>query len=284
MARSLVLSILACILLAGCTESNAPPPDDAQPTSTETETRTSTSQPTLVSTPELPLEAFLTGCSSWTTMVGGPAELFGGPLPEAWEPLSTPVFQLVQFSECERLSWGAFERGPVHLVFEFSEDFIAPEECQQGDFGRSHILRALWIDDPEVGAWLAATYGLPVRIATIVVDRVDNAVTVETWTWAEQGDATSQMHFQYGVPRSEPSTYVHRLYWFGQDAVSYMDFSETSASDNGASRASAGVLNEPTIYASWTGLTEYAGVTDRYYDLDTAISIRTFDDFRCTTN
>src|SRR5688572_2658031 len=120
MAFKLVFAVLACLLVAGCSQSNPPPPNDAQPTFDGTEKRTSTSEPTQESTSELPLEAFLTDCTSWTTLIGGPAEVFGGPLPEEWEAQSTPVFQLIQFNECERLSWGAFERGPVHFVFEFS--------------------------------------------------------------------------------------------------------------------------------------------------------------------
>jgi hypothetical protein len=250
-------------------------------TASATVDRTSTSSPTQESIPNLPLEAILTGCTAWNTVNGGPAELFGGPLPPGWQPESSPVFQLLQLYECTRLSWGTFERGPVHLIFELSEDFIAPEACERGDFERESIVRALWIDDAEIGAWLAKTYNFPIRIATVNVERVGAEATVETWKWAQTQDAQSELHFQFSIPRSDPTTTRHRLYWFDQDSVNYMDLSKTFSYDDNAMRASAGVLQQPTIYANWTGSNEYAGLADRLYGLDAAVSISLFDDFQC---
>jgi hypothetical protein len=189
----------------------------------------------------------------------------------------------MQLDECERLSWGGFERGPVHLIFEFSEDFSAPDSCKRGDPGRTHILRALWVDDAEVGQWLAATYGLPVRFATMGVNETGTAAgTIETWTWAQPGDAASEVRFERAaVAQDTPLTYRQRLFWFTSIATNFMDVEESFLNDDYASPVAQGTLQPPTIY-TWTGQTTYAAVVDRVWNVQSTFAISLFNDFVCT--
>lgn len=284
MLAKVALAALLLLVFSGCAESpssNEPPELPGPTTSESAPTSSSNEGPEPMPPAAAPLQAVFSQCSEWTTATGGPA----GEVPENWAATLPAAIQLIQFDECQRVSWGAFERGPIRLIFELSEDFTAPGTCEEGDWERAHILRTLWIDDPEVGAWLASTYGLPVRIGLIDIEKTEApAGTVESWSWAEPSGVPSEIHFQYPpISGDTQLSYRHRLFWFNGPAANYLDFAESFLNDDNASPGAAGVLQAPTFYTSSTGMNAYAGGVDRALDSEISVSVTMFDNSDCVT-
>lgn len=282
--KLVALTIVGLMLgVSGCAGKPGDGPRESSTPTAEPPIGTSSSSTTATNPPptldEVPLDAFLSDCRRWNSAIVGPANVFGGSSPEGWERATASTL-LMGFLECDRVSWGSFERGPVHVLMEFTEDSFAPLTCQQGDFDRYHILRSLWIDDETVASWIKATYGIPALVGDFAV--ADPGGLVETWTWSQPGGESSEMTFQDPPPtQNTPLTYIHRAFWFNETGVSYMDIREEYLNDDYSSPAAYGMLRPPMQYASMTGQTAFSGIVDYTPSADEAFSISRFGDLDC---
>lgn len=266
------LSLLLVIGLCGCL--NETPGGEKTPTA-------ESAAPQMTARQEyssgIPLNAFLTDCSVWTTLLTGPKGTFGGPLPPGWQELEVPMATIaMELMACHRISWGAFERGPVHIIFDFTEEGRPPAQCLAGDFDRYQILRNLIVDDPEVAAWLARSYGLPAIFSPISLSNSSDLPT--RWSWGEPESLLE--HINPSLSDGTDSVFTHRFFWFNETELSYIDMTERGFEIDPTSPIASGALRQPMQFAR-TGLPLYSGLLDLTLKMDANLSLARFSNFNC---
>jgi hypothetical protein len=137
--------------------------------------------------PTLLLLSNCTGFSAYSPLAPGP--LVPGSAPPGWEPGAdaSPVANVKMAGQsCQRLALGAFERGPIHVLFDAHNHAAVPPACRAGlpPDSEANVLASLWVDDAEVGAFLNRTYGLPVHVAPVAEAAQEAGPAVlHAWSW-----------------------------------------------------------------------------------------------------
>lgn len=211
---------LGLFLLAGCSQKDLPPSTTATGASSSSSpsTTTPTQSPTNTSLPLSSPLIVLDKCAGW--QVGYP---FGaGPAgpkanaPPGWAPSPTDQGSLVFYGvDCQRVSVGPFER-PARLVWEVNVYVTPPTNCTIGTTGGPTIgiLNDLYLEDPELAAYLGNTYGVPVQVSKITnTTQAAQGTTVHTWTWGPTGMTPSSLNILEDT--STPDT-PNSLYMFWQ--------------------------------------------------------------------
>jgi hypothetical protein len=201
-------------------------------------------------------------CSSWRLTAYAP-ESAAMPRPAAWGRRDDPLAALVLHGfACQRVSLGAFERGPVHLILDTHDDARFPEPCRaagpDGEPDGLHILANLWVDDAEIAARLHGSYGMPARLAAIEADSTQGgAAQVHGWRWSEAGQEASSVNVledEATEPMYEGR--LRRLLWSNGAGVASLDLLTEGSGPSGP-RLATGHFEPPTLMAALAG--ELAG-------------------------
>jgi len=258
-----VPAALALVLLAGCATPDSPEP--AVPGAVP------------------PVESLnLTGC----TGVAGSTPLLpdaASPArpPAGWEPKPTGTSAVgVMAFRCERIGWGAFERGPVGLVADLHGRFAAPERCLAGlePGAGPRLLVRLVVDDAGLADALVREFGLPAEPGAVAVGQTSSgALTRTTWTWSVAGGPSSELAFD--SEDGDASAAPVRLLWTtGEDAgVGAMDLTPSQAS---LPSVGAGHMAEPMLGAKMAGGAFLGGVSP-WPTQSLEARVRLYDDLRC---
>jgi hypothetical protein len=197
----------------------------------------------------------LTGCSGWHASIGPlPPALVPGAAPAGWEPPpeNLPHVRLDGF-ECERLGLGPFERGPVHLVVDSHTRATFPAACYPSDFAVTGLVGTLWVDDDGLARYLAETYGLPARRASVLPESDGTgSAQAHAWTWTDaEGRSTAT------VPSGVPSQVANRpslLLWPAGDGIGSLSLTfQDRTVPVGPELAVSGTAQPPALLSALPG-------------------------------
>lgn len=162
-----------------------------------------------------------------------------------------PSFILLVGYQCERLSLGSFERGPVHLVWDAHGGADPPPRCLENETLPTHaaILNVLLVDDQELVAHFQAEYGVPARYAEFTVDEQSaGSLTERTWSWVADGSTSSFTFLDDGTNSPDPIS--DRLFWArGSGGLGQLDLTYERNGLTITTRSGHGPMQTPMLMA-----------------------------------
>ncbi len=288
------LSLLAItMLLAGCMSGSVAVSPEGDPPETETGTRNSAPSNTVTGvangpasggTNVTPRTVAWTGCSGGNTGFIWPESTGPGDTPPGWEGQADGAFGStvgIFLVECERLSWGPFERGPIRMVWELHDRFRAPAKCSEGNYTLMWVLASMWFDDKDVAKYVGETYGAPTQYSPIDVRYANASIRHEaTWTWGLEGHPASSLAFaQFDSPPNGVRI-VDEIAWAHNTTVTLLTLDTISHNVQGQQVLAPGEMHYPMLYAQ-TGQTDYLGTADYWDSVELSATIRQFGDLQC---
>jgi hypothetical protein len=250
-----------------------PAPRFAAPSATTTQT-TSEDVPR-------PSQLILDNCVGIDTLRLASSELVGASPPPSWGPGPTPVTELrIEISNCERLSLGPFERGPIYFLVEIHDNREPPESCRNGEYTSSEVITQVWVDDGEVADYLQNVLGLPAKLAKFHRDdQLAGDLNRTTWHFEIEGFEPSYLDAVRPSASPTPGTYLYRRFWVNEvGGISYMDF-ETKFQRTSRDSVATGIVSDPFLHMP--GDTSFVG-TESTLDSGSIIApITRFGDLKC---
>lgn len=273
-------------LIGGCVadDSDDPTiPSDGQ-TSSESSTGTPNQDepPFIPSIPaDLPLQLILDSCIAIETLRHVLSDVVGATPPPTWGPGPTPATELrIEIFDCERLSIGPFERGPVQFLVEIHDNRDPPETCR-GDYTSSEIITQVWVNDPELADYLRRDLGLPASSAAINRSTQQTGeIETFTWTFEREGSPMSRLETIKTRPSDTDARYLLRRFWVNErEGISYMDFEATYQRTNGEWPLATGTVADPFLH--WPGYTTFVGTANILDPSSVVAPIGRFSDLKC---
>ena len=213
----------------------------------------------------------LSACVALQATAALPATLLASDAdrPAGWPPADPARGPDVRVAalRCSRIGVGPFERGPVHLVLEWHGDAEAPAACRAGQVGgtETRILTTALVDDPDVAAYLAGTYGMPAHAAQVAEEETTlGPARLHTWTWSS-GGAESHLRLQEDAATA-PKVWQWRLFWPSGPGVARLDLA-LSGNGSALQRPAEGLFQPPFLLARTAG-GAFAGAGTWSPDLD----------------
>lgn len=182
--------------------------------------------------------------------------------------------------ECERVSVGPFERGPVHIIWDGHNNADFPADCLLNETGflREYVLNVFLLDDAELATYLQQTYGLPAIYSKIQVDAPSSQAPRQlAWSW-QSGQQTSEIHL-IDDGSSSASTPGERMFWQRGTGIGRMDFLHHKFSPDTANRPGYGTLYPPMLQSDNPG-GQFAGTVD-YITTDAQAVVSLYRDPLC---
>lgn len=285
--RLVWLSLVASCLLAGCfNDSPRSGNSDTTATSQSSTVSTSSSAP-ITPDPSEPIPGSITWneCHGLGIAIDWPnaLSLEGGETPPGWEagPAEADRYQ-VSLNECQRVSIGRFERGPVRVLVETRRAVSPPAACLDfsPDYGTMKVLISLWVDDPDLANYLATTYHLPVRIGQFSLEVTDQGGNeVQQWTWSNGSNPASQATAAHVGP-ADPAPSVARHVWHNGTAVSFLDLTYGYSLPDAPVPLAQGTLAPPMRLAE-RGVSAFTAATSVWKHADLHGPFYRFGDLEC---
>lgn len=203
------------------------------------------------------------------------------PAPPGWEPRGVYVASYTVYVavECERVSIGPFERGPVHFFFESHTAYSPPEQCmaQPGPFVAT-VLHTLWVDDEEIAAYLAQYGDMPVGVMEATLQADDSmGVTQHAWQWSVNG-STSQLTLPDDGARTANGQRDIRFLWHNGTAAGELRVSFDIDGPLFTERWGHGEFHEPFLMASDDPYVQPI----MHLEGDLSGAIKLYDDISCS--
>lgn len=291
-AHWIVVYALGIGLLAGCLDPQSSPGGATTGRETSTSAATSSTGSSSANLPvinsSIPEKMSATDCTGPDTLVYGPTEVFSQAMPPGWEegedePL-TDVF--LRLFECQKISWGPFERGPVTMLAEIHGSLNAPQSCLEDhphDAVAYRWLASLWFSDADIANWVAATYGAPVYYGEFeTAHEMNPALETHTWSWGLPNQERSYVTMRdVAVSDNHPGPFTEWWFWFNGQGISSMDSVMLSMSDDTSAPLVDGHMAPPMMFANATGQSGYAAVADWFPEKDFDGVIQRFGDLEC---
>jgi hypothetical protein len=284
----LLAAMTLAVLSAGCVHDKPPGPVETATQSTSTglsESNTSTDGTMQPPMEEAPLTLLLNNCLGWTTVLNYPGPTAPGPRPEGWEAASPDTLITgisIQAYECNRVAIGAFERGPLHVLYEAHSNADIPEACYEGLAGITSvgILTAFILDDAELVAFLQSELKLPAVFGTITDDATAvGPGAVHTWTWQVEGNEQSTLTLPESGDTSGSGVLPERLFWENNGTLHQIDLAPLDHGPQVPAWA-VGSIHAPFYTASDTGGVFTGGGT-RYVDRESSGTFTSYRDMAC---
>jgi hypothetical protein len=273
-------------LLAGCSQSaDRPGPEPASDVTSQSDNAPTTSsssedQSELDPSPES-LVLILNECIELETLRIVPSEIVGAKPPPGWASSPTPMTELrIEISECQRISIGPFERGPVHFLVEIHDNREPPEACR-GDYTSSEVITQVWVDDQELVTYFVDELGLPAKLGTFQrLDQTINSANKTTWTFSSAGFPASSFETIRTRPADTAGMLLYRRFWANNaGGISFMDFETRTMATNGEWPIATGTVAEPFLHLP--GDTSFVGISDILDPSSISAPIQRFGDFKC---
>ncbi len=227
----------------------------------------------------------LNGCQRYGSVSDLPHALFPEIVPSGWKdrnpiPLSALFYSLL---DCERFSWGGFERGPFQMVRENHSHFTAPGKCREGDYDEPYVLSKLLVSDAEVAQELSAHWGIPVGVVVASHEGPSgfgsNAYDVK-WKGPE-GVHADLTHYVDG-PGPNRLARTDRYYALGEDGVASIDWTReyTLASAHEEWPMINGTIGPGTLYHKMLG-EQYLALGGVMFDVNISATVTIYEDLEC---
>lgn len=262
-ARALLL--LAILAIAGC--SSKQPDDGGEPTSTTTSPPVTTPRTSSGTPSPTPLTPNQPGFA-WTDCVGFDTSAFwpgaDAPTnPPGWGATGVAAQIGVAGWRCARVSVAHFERGPVLLVLEDSNNIDPPPACHDGaETSIYSALLSIGIDDAELVDYLRSTYGMPAYlIEGTSSDMPLGGATIHTNEWGPPGTTPSSIQ-NVGIDMTQQSDVrPYRYFWANGDTVASLDVVYESQVSFAGSKPALGTFAPPMrlaeVYPTHIGLGDW---------------------------
>ena len=271
---TVLLAAATCsVLLGGCVEPESAGSSLA-PSGIPNSFATASTEPRTVAFEE---------CHGMGTLFAYPRDSGPGQPPGNWSKTKSWRSEIMMlFYECNEVSWGPFQRGPIRFIWETHTNLNAPENCRTGEYTHVAALHALWVDDAELATYLNDTYGMPTRYATIAAhDNRTGGIQRAQWRWGIQGNPESSIQFSQAIVTPGPVDHSDRLVWFQGDTTLWvLTLNQTLTYSNGQTALTPGTLRPPTLYAS-SGSEDYVGRGSADLGAILSASIAKFGDSAC---
>ena len=276
---AIVASLVFISLLSGCLQGSPSGNANLSPTESPNPTA-STNGPGTNDTWVVPREAFWSNCHGIrNAFLFPPGENPNEP-PEGWDsPLALGSDLGFELFQCERISWGTFERGPTYMMIEYS-DIFPPQDCRGPGNFFSQIL-SIWFDDPEIAAFVNQTYGLVTHAGNFTETATANGAGKEMqWQW-QTGDFPPSKVRVYTLTdeMSEKGGNIVRFYDINKTRILALDIRFDLVGHVFTSLLSPGTMSEPMLFAR-TGL-PYLGRADVITGGDMEGKIHFYEDVQC---
>lgn len=288
-ARFLALAAII-LLLSGCNQPANPgtdPGPGGKNTGSQSSTETSGNVPPILANNSYSPLAVWSGCRGFRTSIPGLTNTFTfDPQPPGWESDNPTTEFDLRFYECDRVSWGTFERGPVQMIVEMGGSFQNPPNCNGEAASLLRNMASWWFSDADVAAYARTVYGANAYATNFTVTRLEQAGAVDqTWEWGEPGARSNVRLIDADAP-SDPTSHVTRIFWFVGAGVYAMDWTEewlfpTGSLQNSGFRPTTGRLEDPMLYSSASDFNEFAGRSERYEGMEIAADFYRFGDLAC---
>jgi hypothetical protein len=233
--------------------------------------------------------AIWSGCAGFRTSIAGLTSMYNfAPTPPGWESDNPTTDFDLRFFTCERISWGAFERGPVHMLLELGTNFEVPPTCIGERATLSRDMSSWWFSDPDVAEFVREVYGANAFATNFTIAKETTGEVVdESWAWGLPGKPSSHVRFPGISGPTDSASHVTRVFWFVDNGTYAMDFSqewqmEPPVNHGSAFRPAAGRLEEPMLYATAGDQNDFAGRSERYLGMEIAADFFRFGDYQCT--
>ena len=283
-------ALVIVLLLAGCLDGhNEPKLDGPSPSATFRHTETMSGSTGLPSPPpngNSTQMIALDGCRKGiNAAIYVPQALYPNAVPPeaSWAANSPLLVMTVEVHECQRISVGPFERGPIHFLLEYHDNVDAPASCRAipGDYTSDDALSQMWLDDPDIVSYLQTTYRLPIRFASVNVTQVAlGPETRDHWIFGLPGEANSSLEAMIGG-NDTTSFPVYRLYYSPtMGKISFVDYSVSEKFEGLRNPLVTGKLAPPLLYAS-TGTGDVVAYGSPSRDGHYSAQIHQFGDDQC---
>lgn len=295
MRVSKLVCIVLMLLLSGCSGADDKTKPDGPLTTGNPPGQTGEKSPPIEQPPNgtptatFDSSAVWSGCRGFRTSIGDAKAMYDlNPPPQGWEEDDNPVTDFdLRFYECDRVSWGSFERGPVQMILELGTNFLPPDACAGENATLLREVTSWWFNDAEVAQFARDVYGVNSYAAEISVDLSSTGqATDQTWRWGLPGQAQSEVRFADVDLPSQPTTHTTRVLWFVNNTVRAMDFAQEwvvpPASMHGSAfRPAVGRLEPPMVYAAAGYMNDFIGRSERYEGMEIAADFYRFGDLFC---
>lgn len=291
--RVSLAAALIVTALAGCL---AGPP--ATPSSTTAASQPTTADETRSHVPPpsddglaraVPRSFVWTGCHGMGTGIDLPDGVLRGTSPAGWTP-SSGVGGRIDYDllRCDRISWGTFERGPVHVIIESHGNATWPQSCDLRPRDWAGALESMWFDDRDLAAWVNRSYGIPTFYATIndtTVAATSSEGFETTWTFVVGDQPASTLMTREIIAADRAQTgYSPRLAWSWSGGWSILNLTISyHTSSMGYLPAATGELFPPTLWSQVQIGAAHITNAISYIDADAEGIIRTYGDQECQT-
>lgn len=231
--------------------------------------------------------AIWSGCRGLRIGIPGLTDTFQfDPPPPGWEKDNPTTEFDLRFYTCDRVSWGQFERGPIHMLVEMGGSYENPVKCGGENATLMRDMASWWFSDSDVAAYAASAYGVDSHSTEFVVTRQEQAGAVDqTWEWGEPG-ARSHARLVDAASPAAPTTHITRIFWFVGDGVYAMDWTQewqfpTGSIQGSGFRPVTGRLEDPMLYATASDFNDFVGRSERYEGMSLSANFVRFGDYAC---
>jgi hypothetical protein len=236
--------------------------------------------------PTLPMKLELTNCTQFLSSAVFPRQATPGSAPPGWEPKDpkSPLsFVDMVGYECPRVNVGAFERGPVRIVWDGHNNVDVPANCTADEPKNvvEAVVNSFLVSDPDVAAYLHTEYGLPAIVADIQHhEQTAGSLTMRTWTW-DAGQGKSELTIQ-SDEGSQPQDGGIRLFWQHGSGMAYLTFVETRLARAVTDRVGYGTM-QPPMLLSGVAQGSFAGAATFNFSTTSDGTFRFYSDLQCKT-
>ena len=263
------LALLAIVIaLSGCA---TPPIDGDKP-----------EQPTATSLPAATSWQF-SDCFGFSSSTEFPLGLGPGAAPPGWQfSISDGRFLtqvVIETLQCNRVSVGNFEGGPVSLVFELHSNFTAPDDCEAGSYSSLRVVHQVLTNRERLAEQLRV-FGMNANFAEIAVSGTNSTPLVHNWVWTDTRAADSTFTVRSIDNSTRPATpSVDRLVWWNATTLSIAEASAQSDIPNLTVAFGSGTWGAGMLIAHSGN--NYYNFVNVYRDTDVTTTLQTYGDFQC---
>jgi hypothetical protein len=225
-----------------------------------------------------------TGCEGLGVLNDPPEALLKGSVPPGWSVPSPITNYRVEEWKCDRISWGPFERGPIYIMQETTADFTDPDACHPEPRWDRQILESIWFSDAALVDYARTNFSMPASYAEFTSAQMGTpAVTEFQVAWTPPGKEKSTITIDATTNRIDNAgDFLHRLYWWNGEGISYVDYHELMKFSEADSGASYGMFMEPLLWGKYMPRPEYVSRASAHqYEASLTSTFGRFKDAQC---
>ncbi len=202
------------------------------------------------------------------------------PRPDSWPDAFLQRFGYA-FYDCERVSWGQYERGPVQILFEGETLELNAYGCTPDRFNSARLVTRVYMDDRELATAWQGFFGDPVSIVefNFSEEELTEGLNQTRLAWSGESVDASYMMMPHGPHSSGTQEKEYRYIWFNDTSILTLDLMIQYEQPDPIGPAGVAYFGAPSPLAEPIGYEEVGA--NRYYRVQGAGEITTWDNHDC---